>query len=480
MAFFSRLRMKAVSWLWLISLLMGCAAPPAEYVPYYLVTAAPFLTPTAFQPPLAPPTWAPTPSPSSPPRVSAVAVPAATVNLPPSSPSLSAPTASPGGLLPAAEIPSDFFSILLLGSDLRTGASFRTDTLIVALLRPQAGQVALISIPRDLWVTIPTVGEQRINTAYQFGEVNGYPGGGAALLRDTLAQTLGLEIQHTAMVDFDGFRQIVDTLGGVDVPIACPYTDWRLIAPDLNPEDENNWALYTAGPGLLHMDGDLALWYARSRKKSNDFDRGRRQQETLRALFRQAAQSGSFTHLPELYSAFSGSVVTDLNLPALLGLVPLALKMNNADIRSYYLAGEMVTPWVTPGGAWVLLPNPEPIQAMLAQALSPSTLQAERSQWRVEVQNGTSNAAWDALAAERLNYAGYQTHLFPADNREHFVTLLYDLTPDQDAQRAQALLAVLGLGPQAWVHVPTEGQTDYVVLLGADYVPCFQPQNLAP
>ena len=108
-----------------------------------------------------------------------------------------------------------------------------------------------LSLPRDLWVNIPSVGMQRINTAYEYGENGGYAGGGPGLLKDTILYNFGLQIDHTVMVDFNGFRQIVSTIGGIDVPISCPYTDWRLIDPSYNLEDENNWALYTAGPGLI-------------------------------------------------------------------------------------------------------------------------------------------------------------------------------------------------------------------------------------
>jgi len=168
-------------------------------------------------------------------------------------------------------------NFLLIGSDKRSGTSFRTDTMVIAILRPNEGQVSLISIPRDLWVSIPDWQNQRINTAYQHGVLSGYPGGGPGLLKDTILYNLGIRIDHAAMVDFSGFSQVVDTLGGVDVPVSCAYTDWHLIDPSYNPEIEANWSLYTVGPGYIHMDGDLALWYARSRQKSSDFDRGRRQ-----------------------------------------------------------------------------------------------------------------------------------------------------------------------------------------------------------
>ncbi|KXK16108.1 MAG: cell envelope-related transcriptional attenuator [Chloroflexi bacterium OLB14] len=148
---------------------------------------------------------------------------------------------------------------MLIGSDRRpTGTSHRTDTLLIAVVWYKEGQVSLISIPRDLWINIPSVGMQRINTAYQSGESNGYPGGGYGLLKDTIFQNLGIRIDHVAMVEFDGFRRIVDTLGGIEIPVACAYTDWRLIDPSYDPNNENNWWLYTVGPGQVYMDGDLA------------------------------------------------------------------------------------------------------------------------------------------------------------------------------------------------------------------------------
>jgi LCP family protein required for cell wall assembly len=322
---------------------------------------------------------------------------------------------------------------------------------------------------------------QRINTAYQFGDLNGYPGGGAGLLKDTILFNFGLKIDHTAMIDFDGFRKVVDTLGGVDVPVYCPYTDWRLLDPSYDPQNENNWFLYTAEPGLSHMNGDLALWYARSRKKSNDFDRGRRQQEVIRSIYAQALRTDSITRIPQLYSDLSSSFTTDLGLADILKLSPMGLHLTNADIRSYYIAGELVTSWITPGGAYVLLPNTDLIQQMLNQALTSSPRQQEREKINIEVQNGSPSDGWDSLAAERLNYAGYQTSMKPADNRQHATSLLYDLTPDQDRGRTASILAVLGLPESALVSAPSkDSKVSYALIVGADYNTCFAPAGLAP
>ncbi|MGA2489505.1 MAG: LCP family protein [Anaerolineales bacterium] len=372
-------------------------------------------------------------------------------------------------------------TFLLLGSDKRPSQTyFRTDTIVIAAVRPAAGQVTLISIPRDLYVYIPTVGMDRINTAYEYGQMHKYLGGGSALLKETILYNLGIRIDHLAIVGFDGFQRIVDTLGGLDVPVSCPYTDWHLIDPSYDPTNENNWSLYTVGPGVVHMNGDLALWYVRSREKSSDFDRGRRSQEVLRALYTRALQTGAISKIPQLYNDFSSSVITDLGLDGILKLAPLALHLNNADIRSYYIGRDDVTAWMTPGGASVQLPNAPAIQSMLQQALSPSPRIVEQAALTVEVRNGTANPGWDALAAERLNYAGYNTRLAPTDRQDYAKSLLYDLAAVPDLNRNNSLLSILGLPSSAFVTAPLQANINYVLILGADYRPCFNPSGLAP
>jgi len=475
-------------------LLAGCGAlAPASSgstvpvsLPFALVTAAPNAspTPTPFQPvPWTPTgTIAPTVDTSTP-----------TVTVPPPT-ETPIPTIDPNVLIntlvPISTIEAsggsqvlnngqETVNFLLIGSDRRSGTSFRTDTMVIVILRPHEGQVSLISIPRDLWVSIPGSENQRINTAYQLGERFGYPGGGPGLLKDTILYNLGIRIDHTAMVDFDGFRKIVDTLGGVDVPVACAYTDWRLIDPSYDPENENNWYLYTAGPGLVHMDGDLALWYARSRQKSNDFDRGRRQQEVLRSLFTQALQAGTLSRIPELYNNLKESVVTDLGLGDVLQLAVYAPKMTNADIRSYYIRPPYVSSWITNGGAYVLLPNQEALQGLLTEALSPSTRIVEKQAVVIDVMNGTSIAGYDTLAATRLNYAGYETHTVPSDRQDYAYSVLIDKTTAQDSNQRDPILNVMGMLPGSVVASPDGGsKVHYLLIVGHDYEPCFRPENL--
>jgi LCP family protein required for cell wall assembly len=479
----------------LILFAAGCTAPVGYNLAYGSGSTA---TPTSLYLVTVPSDATPTLTPFQPLTPGETSTP---VFQPDGTPGLELPTATFDltAVLPAASTPQSFYAppyapdpvpvltdnqtvtFLLLGSDKRPGQKyFRTDTIVIAAIRPAAGQVTLISIPRDLYVYIPTVGMDRVNTAYEYGEMYDYPGGGMALLKDTLLYNLGVRIDHIAIVDFDGFSRIVNTLGGIDVPVYCSYTDWHLIDPSYDPNNENNWSLYTVGPGLVHMDGDLALWYARSRARSSDFDRGRRSQEVLRALFRRALQTDAISKIPQLYNDFSSSIITDLGLDGILKLAPLALHLTNADIRSYYIGTEDVTAWMTPGGASVQLPNAPAIQAKLQQALSLSPRVEEQAALTVEVRNGTGNAAWDALAAERLNYAGYNTRLAPADRKDYATSLLYDLGATPDVNRADSMLSILGLPPSAFVTAPTQSSTNYVLILGEDYQPCFNPNGISP
>ena len=371
-------------------------------------------------------------------------------------------------------------NFLLIGSDRRPGGSFRTDTMVIAMLRPKEGQVSMISIPRDLWVYIPSSGNQRINTAYQYGEIYGYAGGGPGLLKDTILYNLGIQIDHTAMVEFTGFQHIIDTLGGIDVPVACPYTDWRLIDPSYDPNYEDNWWLYTVGPGMVHMDGDLALWYARSRMKSSDFDRGRRQQETLRSIYSRVLQTGTISRLPALYKDLTGIVETDITLTEMLQLALYAPKLTNADFRSYYIRPPYVTSWITDGGAYVLLPNEGPMSQMLQEAMAPSQRAVERETIIVDIQNGTSFDGWAELAASRLNYAGFETHISPADRQDYTYSTLVDLNPVTDTNRNNSILSILDLPPANLATIPdANSPVDYRLILGYDYNPCFSPEKLS-
>jgi polyisoprenyl-teichoic acid--peptidoglycan teichoic acid transferase len=364
----------------------------------------------------------------------------------------------------------DVVNILLLGADYSTRNVSRTDAIIIASVRPGDRMVTLISIPRDLYVSIPGRGMNRINTAYVYGELDRYPGGGAALLRDTIYNNLGVTIDHMAMVNFDGFRQIIDTLGGIDVPLACPFADYRLNGAT------GSLYWYSVGPGLVHMDGYTALWYARSRMSSNDFDRGRRQQEILRAIYTKALQLDIIPQIPALYQNFHEVVVTDMTLGNVLAMVPLMFDIKSPRIRSFSISGSLVSSWITSGGGYVLLPNYEGIYRMLQIAFGPpAEEEVDHLRTVVEIWNWSPTPGWDTLAAERLNYAGYQPVVASHEHQNSNTTLLFDLTLEQNSDISRELLNLFGLSEANLKSQPTGGDVAYRLILGSDFNPCFAP-----
>lgn len=386
------------------------------------------------------------------------------------------------GPVPPIPLPPDTVNILLLGSDRRTGTDFRTDTILLLSIQPSAGGAALISIPRDLYVYLPGYSMQRVNTAFNLGNDIGYPGGGRALLADTLLYNLGVTFDYYARVEMSGFKQIVDELDGLDVRVSCPYTDWRLKSPDLNQDNANNWHLFTVPAGVVHMDGDYALWYARSRERSSDFDRSRRQQEVLRAAYRQALQLGMFSHIPSLYQTMIQSVTTDMSLTDILRLAPLATKIDPAHLKSRFIGRDQVTSWRTPSGAQVLLPKPVEVQKLLVEALdlthnvAPPTDQGRT----VQVINASGHTGWAELAAERLTYAGFEASVDPSPAATQPLSQLTDFGIGTPQVRSE-ILSGLGLASSAaLLQIKPDSPFAFQLVVGQNYNACFDPTRNQP
>lgn len=258
-------------------------------------------------------------------------------------------------------------SILILGSDSRPGegGAPRTDVIMVLSIQPEAKRVVLVSIPRDLWVSIPGYGEGRINTAFHYGELNGYPGGGVALVRETVEGLLGITLSHSVHIDFRGFVRLVDLLGGVDIEVAQDI--WDPLFPD---EGYGYEPLYIPA-GRQHMDGEMLLQYVRTRYGGNDFDRIRRQQQALMALGERALSLDLIPRLPDLVGTALNMVDTDLSPRDILALALVGKDIGLGGIEMRAIDQAMTLQYVTSDGAQVLLPDQEKIRVFLAELLSP-------------------------------------------------------------------------------------------------------------
>jgi LCP family protein required for cell wall assembly len=257
-------------------------------------------------------------------------------------------------------------NVLILGVDRRPEQSYvvRSDTMMLMRVDPGRPRIALLSIPRDLYVDVPGHGSNRVNTAHFWGE-NAGEGQGPQLAMDTVAQNFNVPVHHYIRLDFSAFRTIVDTVGGVDIMVERPVVDYAY------PTEDYGTIAIEIPAGLQHMDGETALRYARSRHGSSDFDRAARQQEVIVALAHKLMEPDTWPMLPAVYQVIQAHTDTDLAYGDFLSM-GLALYRTGPDgIEQQVIDRDLTSPWTTPTGGAVLLPDWERIHPQVHELLTP-------------------------------------------------------------------------------------------------------------
>ncbi len=374
----------------------------------------------------------------------------------------------------------DIMNILLIGSDKDvdpTDPSERTDTLVVVSINRTTNSVSMLSIPRDMYVCIPDFGMQRINTAFTWGQAVGFrPSGGFGALQATILYNFGIPIHYYAKLSLNAFKQIVETLKGIDVAVDCPISDLRFQG-QYNDQQTPIYSPFKLDPGYYHMDGSMALWYARMRHSTSDFDRNRRQQQVLRAIWRTARDEGLISKAPELWSQVTSIVETNMQLTDALGLVPLALSLKPGDIRSFYMQKGIETMhWRTPQGDDVQVPDPKGFFRTINDFYTPPTgNRLSQDVGAIEVLNGTPNNHWDKVAAERLAWEGFET-VAKGGTEPANKTVIYDFTGSAKPGVINIMLKALNLRSDRVISQPDPNRTaDFRVVLGKDYNSCSVP-----
>ena len=229
-------------------------------------------------------------------------------------------------------------NILILGIDYTKPGSFvgRTDTIILTTIIPLEPYVGMLSIPRDLWVNIPNVGENRINTAHFFAEAN-QPGSGGQAAMETVHANFGVDVHYYIRIRFDGVKDVVDAMGGVDVDFPEPM------------------AGYDAGPH--HLNGNKALAFARNRTGADDFFRMAHGQLLIKSMLKQLISPGSWPVLPRVIIASLQSLDTNLPIWQWPRLIVAVVRASISGIDNRIISREMVSPVTTNQGANVLIPN---------------------------------------------------------------------------------------------------------------------------
>lgn len=257
-------------------------------------------------------------------------------------------------------------NILILGVDRRPGEgdAVRTDTILLLHAAPRNSRLVMLSIPRDLWVTIPGRGEGRINTAHVYGELE-KPGAGPARVAETVSYNLGVPVHHTLRLDFDAFRHVIDAAGGIEIDVPAPIVD------DAYPTADYGTMRVEIPAGRQRMDGETALRYARSRHGGSDFERAGRQQQILVALMKKLTSPGGWLKLPRAYQALQSAVETDMGFRDLSSLA-LTWQLAGGDgLERIVIDSTMTTPFRTAQGSVVLLPNWELIHPLVQAQFKP-------------------------------------------------------------------------------------------------------------
>ncbi len=324
-----------------------------------------------------------------------------------------APLQPAGGPTPPPWDGANRVSLLVMGLDFRDWQAGegppRTDTMILLTVDPVNRTAGMLSIPRDLWVSIPGYDYGRINTAYQLGEAYKLPGGGPQLASETVEELLGIKIDYYAQVDFGAFARFIDEIGGVEVDVTEELK--------LDPLGDGNTKKIK--PGHYNLPGNLALAYVRLRKtEGGDFDRSQRQQQVIMGIRKRILEYDMLPMLiskaPTLYNEISSGVHTNLGLDQAVRLAWLAIQIPEENIKQGAIGAGQVAFATSPDGTQqVLKPLTEKIRALRDEifsdtaSASPLAISADITQLvkeenaRVTVMNGSSVSG---LAARTVDY----------------------------------------------------------------------------
>jgi LCP family protein required for cell wall assembly len=336
----------------------------------------------------------------------------------------------------------DRINILLLGiGGPGHDGPYLSDTNIILSIKPSTNEVAMISVPRDLGVTIGEHGVRKINSADSFGEAQA-PGSGGEYARQIFAKTFGIDIPYYARVDFQAFQELVDEVGGVTVNVPRAFVDYEFPGPNFS------YRTLSFDAGMQVMDGQRALDFARSRHGNNgegsDFARSRRQQLMISALKEKLLSVGTYTNpvrIQSILQSLSNHITTNLNFGQMMYLASLA-KDADKNLKMLVLDNSetgFLKSYIADSGAYILAPRTgnfddinlavenvfDSTKTKVAQNLSTENKSIFPS-GKIQILNGTWRAGLAAKYQLGLQEKGFST--LPAANspkRPIDVTTIY-------------------------------------------------------
>ncbi len=319
-------------------------------------------------------------------------------------------------------------NILLLGTDERPAedAPARTDTIIVLSLDPATSTAGMLSLPRDLWVNIPGYNfSSKINTAYSLGE-RAEAGGGPQLTMDTVSTFIGHPIDYYVRINFQGFVELVDLIGGIDIFVA------KTIHDEEYPTYDGGIQTFHLDAGLQHLDGESALKYARTRNVDDDYGRARRQQDVIRAVVDKVLRTDMIAMLLpsawKLVSTMRSSIDTNIPIPVQLELATYMREAAVQNIRQEVLDSRYGEEQVNDDTGWILVPDREKVRSAVSRFFSPALVADPTAdpEWvRIEILNGTDQVGVAARTRDYLQAQGWHVvAIGDADRSDYNQTIL--------------------------------------------------------
>ncbi len=302
-------------------------------------------------------------------------------------------------------------NILLLGmrGENVPGGGLLADTIMVLSIHPKddakegdTSRASLISIPRDLYVKVPNTNEQRkINAVFALGEERNHGGGGMQDMRAVVSEVIGQPVPYAVTINFQGFKDVVNALGGIDVTLKEPFTEalqfrepqvcdpYVYTEPTNPPQYQNKYHTRKNGTkyiaksyplcynknlecggefslpaGTSHLDGDKALCYSRARYQTNDFERAKRQQEVIQSIKAKALSVGTLTDFSKvnaLIDSLGNNTTTNMQAWELKHAFELYQKLGDVPMKQGGLSdseeGLLYAPPITEGSGYILLPR---------------------------------------------------------------------------------------------------------------------------
>ncbi|HKL13772.1 MAG TPA: LCP family protein [Halanaerobiales bacterium] len=333
-------------------------------------------------------------------------------------------------------------NILVAGYDSSINGPPRADTIIVASVDLNTNNIGLLFIPRDTRVKVNGHGYDRINASHAYG--------GISLLKETVEDFLNIKLDYYVETDFQGFAEIIDQIGGLEITIEKP----------LHYVDKAGGLYIDLPAGNVHLDGKKALQYVRYRGSKGDIGRVARQQKFIQALMEKAISSQSIINLPSIYKEVRDSINTNIPVKDFTPFIRLAKNTNLNSLKTEMLPGR--PEYINGASYWI--PDEQSLTIMVNNLIR-SKEYIQNDQYQITILNGNGRAGIAGEVAEELEKYGFNINkVANANNFNYQDTIIY--YKDDYKKVATGLKDILG----GTIEKNEEIKDDFQIILGQKFV----------